>query len=195
MPTPEVPSAMSDERLVSASLDGRKDHFGALVERYWRMAVALSLARIEDMAQAEEVAQDSFVRAYENLRSLRDPSCFAGWLRRIVEQKCVDCVRRASRHEHVSLSAVLETQEEPVAAAALDPELTNEQRQTIRSAVGRLPEKYRAVVVMRFVGNMSTDEIARQLRMRAGTVRVRLHRAYQTLRRDLGSLSEEVTGR
>jgi len=129
---------------------------------------------------AEDVAQESFLQAYRKLGDLRDGSRFAGWLSQIVRQRSVDCLQREGRPKGVSL----EVMGEP-AALTTNPGLTEEQRRWIRMAVGRLPEKFREVILMRFVGGMSTGEIARQLQQRPVTVRVKLHRAYKRLSRDL----------
>jgi hypothetical protein len=72
--------AVSDEQLVAAVLQGDISTFGAIVERYWKMATGLALSRIHNAAEAEDIAQESFLTAYSNLHRLRDPSRFAGWL-------------------------------------------------------------------------------------------------------------------
>ena len=77
-------------------------------------------------------------------------------------------------------------------AASTNPGLTNDQTHHVREVVTRLPEKFRNVIIMRFVGGLSTAEIARQLGKRHSTVRVWLHRAYKILRKDLVVLAGEV---
>jgi DNA-directed RNA polymerase specialized sigma24 family protein len=73
-----------------------------------------------------------------------------------------------------------------------NPGLSTGQAHFVRRTVSRLPEGLRKVVIMRFVGGLSASQIARQLGKRHGTVRVALHRAYKTLRKDLASLLEEI---
>ncbi|MBC8216980.1 MAG: sigma-70 family RNA polymerase sigma factor, partial [Planctomycetes bacterium] len=77
-------------------------------------------------------------------------------------------------------------------AGASNPGLTQSQVHFVRQTVGRLPEKFRTLIVMRFMAGLSTVQIAEQLGKRPGTVRVRLHRAYKILRRDLAPLLAEV---
>ena len=67
-----------DEQLVLATLRGDVPAFGLLVERYWKMAFALALSRIRDAAEAEDIAQESFLKAYAHLHTLRDARRFAG---------------------------------------------------------------------------------------------------------------------
>jgi RNA polymerase sigma-70 factor (ECF subfamily) len=185
-----VSGETTDQHLVAGFLAGNTDCFGVLVERYWSMAVALAFSIVRDAAQAEDVAQESFLRAYSHLRELRDPSRLAGWLARIVTQRSADCIRRRARE---AVTPMLEPSDLAAPAATPgNPGLTDKQRRLVRSAVERLPEKSRHVVIMRFIGELSTEQIAHQLGRRTGTVRVCLHRAYKKLRKALAPLAEEV---
>ena len=85
----------------------------------------------------------------------------------------------------------IETLDEQPAMAA-NPGLTQNQIHFVRQTVRGLPEKFRTMIVMRFVADLSTVQIAEQLGKRPGTVRVLLHRAYKLLRKDLAPLLEEV---
>lgn len=185
----------SDGRLVGAVLDGEIPAFGALVERHWKTVVALALSRIGDPADAEDIAQESFLKAYAQLGRLQDPSRFAGWLSKITLQLCTDAVRRNVRHRKAlkGSAARVEMQEDTsLPAFSANPGLSQEQVHFVRETVRRLPEKFRSLIVMRFVGGLSAVQIAEQLGKRPGTVRVWLHRAYNILRKDLAPLLEEV---
>lgn len=188
-----VQSASDDEHLVAATLKGDAASFGTLVERYWSMAFALGLSRIGDPTQAEDVAQESFLRAYSHLHRLRDPSRFAGWLSKIVSQQCADAIRSSMR-QRVALGVAASSTEllDAVPAYSGNPGLTETQVEFVRRTVGQLPEKLRTPVIMRFTAGLSAVQIARQLGGRPGTVRVWLHRAYKILRKDLALLLEEV---
>jgi RNA polymerase sigma-70 factor (ECF subfamily) len=183
----------SDEQLVTATIGGDTAAFGIIVERYWNMAVAIALSRIDDIVEAEDVAQESFIKAYSQLGSLRDPSRFAGWLSKIVTQQATNLLRKYARsktgssYEANNLEAVA-----PALAPNGNPGLTDEQTHFVRQTVSRLPEKFQKVIIMRFVAGLSAMQIAKRLGKRHGTVRVWLHRAYQILRKDLAPLLEEV---
>jgi RNA polymerase sigma-70 factor (ECF subfamily) len=182
-----------DRQLVRAALLGETSAFGAIVERYWNMVVALALSKIADAAEAEDIAQESFLKAYSQLASLRDPSRLAGWLSKITMQQCSNSLRRTVRSKRAlgSMATPIEALDEQPALTA-NPGLTQNQIRFIRQTVRRLPEKFRTMIVMRFVADLSTIQIAKQLGKRPGTVRVRLHRAYKLLRKDLAPLLEEV---
>jgi RNA polymerase sigma-70 factor (ECF subfamily) len=164
------------------ALQGNKEAFDCLVDRYWPMAIALCLSRISIVSEAEDIAQEGFIQAYQNLSTLEDPSLFAGWLTRIIQKKCIDYYRSSIRNRAVSLSVV----------DYANPGLTASQIEMIRDKISRLPEKYRHVIIMRFMAGLSTQEISRQLNRRYGTISVWFHRAYKILRQELTPLFVEV---
>jgi RNA polymerase sigma-70 factor (ECF subfamily) len=183
----------SDEQVISDTLSGDMTAFGTLVERYWNMVVGLAINKIGEPAEAEDIAQESFIKAYSQLHRLQQPSRFAGWLSKIALQQCSDTIRRRIRCK--SALGCKGTELEGLEAKAAEPadyRLTACQRYFIRERVQRLPVKFQKLVVMRFVGGLSAVQIAKQLGKRPGTVRVWLHRAYKMLRKDLAPILEEV---
>ena len=193
MPESAEITVASDEDIITATLRGDIASFGTIVERYWNMVIALALSRITDPAEAEDIAQESFLKAYSQLHSLRQPSRFAGWLSKIALQQCSNTIRRTVRSRTAlgCRATSLDDLGEQLAGAP-NPGLTQSQIHFVRQTVGRLPEKFRALVVMRFVAGLSAVQIAEQLGKRPGAIRVRLHRAYKILRRDLEPLLGEV---
>lgn len=186
-------SAPDNGQLVLATLRGDVSSFGLLMERYWKMVFALALSRIRDSAEAEDIAQESFLKAYAQLHNLQDPHRFAGWLSRITLQQCANAVRRNIRHK----AAMDREAAEPVDWGAIpgyssNPGLTEAQIRFVRETTGNLPAKLQELIIMRFTTGLSAVQIAEQLGKRPGTVRVWLHRAYTILRRDLAPLLEEV---
>jgi len=182
-----------DRQLVRATLLGENSAFGKIVERYWNMVVALALSKVSDAAEAEDIAQESFLKAYSQLANLRDPSRLVGWLSKITMQQCSNSLRKTVRRRRAlgcRATPVEVLNEQPVLRA--NPSLTQNQIQFVRQTVRKLPEKFRTLIIMRFVAGLSTVKIAEQLGKRPGTVRVRLHRAYKLLRKDLAPLLEEV---
>jgi RNA polymerase sigma-70 factor (ECF subfamily) len=182
-----------DKQLIRASLNGETSAFGKIVERYWNMVIALALSKTADPAEAEDIAQESFLMAYSQLAGLRDPSRFAGWLSKITIQQCSNSLRRTVRCKTAlgcKATPIEQLDEQPTITN--NPGLTQNQIHFVRQTVRRLPEKFRTLIIMRFVAGLSTVKIAEQLGKRPGTIRVRLHRAYKILRKDLAPLLEEV---
>lgn len=184
----------TEKQLIFATLCGNNSAFGIIVEKYWNMVIALALTKIADPVEAEDIAQESFLIAYSHLHKLRDPSRFAGWLSKIVSQQCINSARKNNRRKKIlsNKAALLEDIEMKFACTS-NPGLSQSQANSIRQAVLKLPEKFRNLIIMRFVAGLTAVQIAEQLGKRPGTVRVWLHRACNTLRRDLAPLFEEVT--
>ncbi|MHC4679614.1 MAG: RNA polymerase sigma factor [Planctomycetota bacterium] len=193
MPDDPEQTVIRDEQLIRSALAGETAAFGTLVERYWTMVVAMALTKMADPTEAEDVAQESFLKAYSHLHTLRDPSRFVGWLSRIAVQQCANSLRRSVRGKSAFGCKATPFQELAAKPAELaNPGLTQSQIHFVRQTVRRLPEKFRGLIVMRFVAGLSAAQIAEQLGRRPGTVRVWLHRAYKMLRKDLAPLLEEV---
>ena len=193
MPKGHNTTTTSDEQIIRATLGGDISSFGIIVERYWDMSAAFALSKVKNASDAEDIAQESFIKAYSQLHRLRNPSRFAGWLSTITTQQCVNHIRKNSQKRTASSYAGYDADlSAPAAIYKSNPGLNDEQVHFVRQTVSRLPEKFRKVIIMRFVAGLSAVQIANQLGKRHGTVRVWLHRGYQILRKDLVSLLEEV---
>ena len=193
MPENKEHNNRSDEQLVWAALKGDTSSYGIIVERYWKMSVALAISKINNVTEAEDITQESFIAAYSHLNKLRHPERFAGWLSKIVIQKCIDHCRRSIRNQSAS-TLEMNTFEllDSKFAFSSNPGLDAEQISFIRQTVAKLPDKFKHVVIMRFVAGLTSAEIAKELGKRHGTVRTWLHRAYKILRKELTPFFEEV---
>jgi RNA polymerase sigma-70 factor (ECF subfamily) len=142
---------------------------------------------IQDDAEAEDVLQDAWVRAYVHLGQFESRASFATWITKIAVYEALARVRKARRF------MALEESKDQMAANgdrshAENPEeqaLRGEVGRALRSAVDRLPESYRSVFVLRDVEELSTAETAECLELSEEAVKTRLHRSRALLRRDL----------
>ena len=180
---------LPDEQLVKAALEGNTGSFGVLVDKYWKIAIALAMSKMNEPNEAEDIAQESFIKAFVHLHRLREPSRFAGWLAKIVNQQCIDSLRKSSRFKN---NTDVDNVADCVVAVSQNPGLSKQQIRFVRKTITKLPEKFRKVIIMRFVGNYSASQIAKKLGKRHSTIRVHLHRAYKILREELSPLLEEV---
>ncbi len=169
---------MDDESLLEAARHGDSDAFTALVERYQDELYTMALRLLGSRADAADVAQETFLRAYMNLPKLRGSSV-RGWLFRVAVNAARDVQRRSVRRPTTPLDdsagKVLElpsTEQGPEAAAE-----ERERAAAIRDAVMQLPLDYRAALVLRDVNDLAYEDIADALRIPLGTVKSRISRA------------------
>ena len=185
-------TAPPDDAVVRAVLDGDRDAFRVLVDRELAAVVRTAARILDDVAEAEDVAQETFVIAYRSLASWRGDGPFGAWLARIAIRLAI---RRAARRRVVPWAQPGQLpldDEEPLLAARLaasDPEhvaVRGEQARLVRRAVAALDEPYREVVALRFFADRSLEEIAALTGRPLGTVKTHLRRGLIRLRGGIG---------
>jgi RNA polymerase sigma-70 factor (ECF subfamily) len=184
IPSEPSDAADGDAALVQAFVSGRDRERACarLLERYWKPVVGWIALRTRNLRDAEELAQDAFARAFRSLSSLESPQRFPAWLFRIAGNLTTDWLRR--RKAMVSLDQLAEDGFMICgAAASADVELAErESSSAVLEAITRLPEKYRLVITLRYLCDMSAKDIAEQLAEPEGTIRNRVFRAIAKLR-------------
>jgi RNA polymerase sigma-70 factor (ECF subfamily) len=182
------PETVAEARLVAEALAGSQAAFAHLVRRYERPVVRL-IARITgDRALAEDLAQETFVKAFRNLAAFDPARRLSSWLFRIAHNTALDALRRA-RPPTVSLSDTSQSSaggsHEPAAAAAPDPVERDALRTALLAALGELRPEHRAAVALRYEEGLSFDEIGQILGISEVTARSHVHRARKALRHKL----------
>jgi RNA polymerase sigma-70 factor, ECF subfamily len=171
--------------LISRARDGDQDAFRQLVERYQGAVYNLAYRMLGDPGDAEDAAQEIFVRIYRQLGRYDPARKFSTWTLAIATNFCIDQLRRR-RMQLVPLENII-----PWARAReAGPEgeaITQEERDEVQRLITQLPEKYRAPLVLRYFEELSCAEIAEVLGMPEGTVKTQIHRA----RKALGKLLAE----
>jgi len=182
--------------LILKASNGELDAFNELVLQYQDLAYHHAYALLGDPAQAEDATQESFIKAFQALNTLRGVS-FRGWLLKIVTNSAYDLMRRAQRHPTQALYPEDENGEEVESAAWLvDPTSDvqdiveeHERSSQIYQALDELPEAFRSVLTLIDVNDMDYTEAAEVLGVPLGTVKSRLARARLQMR---GKLSSSV---
>jgi RNA polymerase sigma factor (sigma-70 family) len=184
-----IVEAMSDVALVELVLAEDQDAFTVLVERYKDAVQNLAYRMLSNTAEAEDVTQETFVRAYTQLATYKPAHKFSTWLLSIASHLAIDQLRRrrflALPLEDVPLL-------EWIVDSGAGPEqnaLQGEQQDEIQVYLQRLPGKYRAVIVLRYWYDFSYEEIARTLNLTPALVKARLHRARELLARYMKQIS------
>ncbi|MBE3580931.1 MAG: sigma-70 family RNA polymerase sigma factor [Thermoanaerobacteraceae bacterium] len=185
--------------MLGLNLGDKKREFERLIIAYQDRVYALSYQLTGNHADAQDLAQEVFVRAYLNLEKFRYEADFGTWLHRITVNVYLNSRRRSKRDNIAySLDEPLETEEGEVtrelAATDGDPqELLDEKerRRCLRLALEELSPEYRAVLVLREFQGLSYEEIAHALGCSLGTVKSRLNRARQALKEKVASLERK----
>lgn len=184
----------SDRELVRASRQGDKEAFRELVERYQRKIVSVALGMVHNREDALEIAQETFVKAYESLGNFKGDSSFYTWIYRIVVNLAIDFQRRERRRPTVGLEdQSLGGSGEGYDIPAKEETLTDPFEQThareiggrVAEAVNELTPDHKAVILLREVEGLSYDEISRVMQCSKGTVMSRLHYARKKLQKKL----------
>ena len=177
----------SEDDLVARSRAGDAAAYAELVRLHQDVAFRTAMLFTRNSADAEEAAQDGFVKAWRALGRFRDGEPLRPWLLSIVANEARNRRRSAGRREHLALRAAGE--ERPPGEAAPSPQaalLAGELRTGLLEAMGRLREEDRLVLGCRYLLELSEAETAAALGVRRGTVKSRTSRALERLRSELG---------
>lgn len=177
----------SDNGLVQRVREGDTGAFDCLVASYEKAVYAIAVATAGNGPEAEDLTQTCFVEAFSRIGELRDGHRFAPWLYAIAHNRCRDWLRQRSRRP-ILLGDPSTLRGNSPTELPTNPEravLVSERNATIKAAVDALPPKYRLVVLLRYVGEVSYDEIAEVLSVSVSTAKVRCHRARKMLRQRL----------
>src|SRR5579875_1834877 len=175
--------SMSDAELVALVLGGNQDMFALLIERYKDAVQNLAYRMLNNVTEAEDVTQETFVRAYTQLATYKPTHKFSTWLLSIASHLAIDQLRRR-RFLALPLEDVPFL--EWITDLGIGPEqsaLDGEQQDEIQAYLQRLHSKYRAVIVLRYWYDLSYEEIATALNLTPALVKARLHRARELLAR------------
>ena len=182
-----------EAELIERATAGDAKAFGVLVERYQRRVVGVAMAVVHDQEDALELAQEAFVRAFENLGKFESRSSFSTWLYRITANIAIDFRRRERRHPTLrGEEAENEIQRLPSRFGDSFKETQrSETAKRIKEALAQLTPEHRAAILLREVEGLSYDEISDVLQCPRGTVMSRLHYARNHLRQILKDLAED----
>lgn len=183
------PQEWSDEEIVTRVLGGESQLYEILMRRYNQRLFRVAVAILHDPSEAEDVIQDTYVRAYQHLADFEGRAKFSTWLTRIAVHEALARARRRARYQSVenfeeSKGDIMES----FASSAHDPEQEASRRELsdlLEKAILGLPEDYRLILMMRHVEDMSTEETAECLQVSEQNVKTRLFRARALLRKQL----------
>jgi RNA polymerase sigma-70 factor, ECF subfamily len=195
-----LPTSPSDAELLAAVSGRRPGAFDAFVERYGRRLFAFGLRMCGHREDAEDVFQETLLKAYQGLAKLADPGAVRTWLFRVASNQCLMSRRKGAPAREISLDAFKPAGFDEGEMAEIpdwsrlpdDAALAAELRQALEEAIRELPPEYRIVLLLRDVEGLSTREAAAALEVAEGAVKMRLHRARLVLRQRLAGRYAEA---
>ena len=174
------------EILLESGMEEKQEAYRILVERYWKVVIVTLKTRLPAGTDTEGLAQEVFIRAFRSLEKLTNPKAFAGWLLRITQNLATDQLRKHLRSRSVESYDPGVLENHPAARQATEGiearvEIQDEVKK-VMNAIAKLPERYQAVLTLRYLKGLSNREIAGHLAEPDGTIRNRLFRALGKLR-------------
>ena len=179
----------SDEQLINMSINGDNSAFGILIERYQNKAYAISIKIVQNHDDALDCVQDSFIKAFKNLKQFNFQSSFNTWLYRIVTNTSLDLLRKNKRYQNdiPIVIPIAENEDEyfiQIEDSKADVEnitISNETIRAVRAAINELSEDFKKVIILFEIEQLSLLEVADILKVPVGTVKSRLFRARDKL--------------
>ncbi|HEX5779382.1 MAG TPA: RNA polymerase sigma factor [Xanthobacteraceae bacterium] len=180
--------------LIERARHGDERAIRSLIARHNQRLFRVARAVVRNDAEAEDIVQETYVRAFTRLDSFRGEARLSTWLTRIALNEALGRLRKQRPHASLDELDTLSAEDKPLAVAAgftnpiETPEtetVRNQTRGMLEDVVDRLPDLFRIVLVLRDIEGLSTEETAEQLSIRAETVKTRLHRARKLVRAEI----------
>lgn len=185
-----------DVELIHQFLAGDENAFVSLVRKYQKQVHALAWRKIGDFHIAEEITQDTFLKVYQKLSTLKNPNQFSGWLYVIATNQCRGWLRK----KRIETESLDDAETEFIDETAYSRYVAEEQakvnietqREVVKKLLAKLKESERTVITLHYFGEMTIEEISRFLGVSASAIKLRLHRARQRLQKEEPMIREAI---
>ena len=189
---------MDEKLLIKNAAAGDAAAFETLVERYQKQVYNLALRMVNNESDAEDLAQEAFIRAWRSLGSFQYTSQFSTWLYRLTSNICIDFLRAKKRRKVISLTMLRDDEDSQWDLPDTEPlpeqqMIAAEERAALARALASLDPDYRQVLTLRIVNECSYQQISQILGIAEGTVKSRLSRAREQLRKKMAA-SGNISG-
>ncbi len=171
----------TDQYLIDKTLEGDTNAFGELVDRYQNFVYTIAIRILKVSEEAEEVAQDSFIKAYDSLKTFRGESKFSTWLYRIVYHKSLDRVKMNKRHRAYEFNEEITDDSLNHIENGLESMLNSERSDMIKKCIAGLPEDEAAIITLYYFEEQSVKEISKVTDLTEDNIKVKLFRSRKKL--------------
>jgi len=178
----------SEANKINRILQGDTQLYGEIISAYKNAVFSLCYRMVYQRQEAEDLSQEVFLKAYQNLDKYNQKMKFSTWILSIGRNTCIDYLRK-KRGESVPLEEGIKAGEPPISAE--DAYLYKEQKREIEQAIQSLPEEYRMLIILYHQQGQSYKEIAEILHMPMSLVKNRLHRGRKMLKEELSTIIKE----
>ena len=193
---------MDEQKLIARAGKGDERAFEELVKKYEKTVYNLCLRMTGDREEAFDLSQEAFIKAWHAISLFQFDSKFTTWLCRIASNTCIDYLRKQKKHKNLSLTSLDDEEtayERDIADSEFDPAVMAERtadREAVQAAFRSLPDQDRLILSLRAMEDMSYQEIGDALGLKTGTVKSRLARAREKIRRNFdGNFLSDFTSK
>lgn len=185
--------ALVNKRIAQV-IKGDQDAFAEIVELYQHKLYQICYRMLGNKHEAEDIAQEAFMRAYVNIHTFDQKRKFSTWLYRIATNLCIDRIRKKKPDYHLDAEVRGAEGLNMYSSIANDDQLPEDElvkmevQERVQYEISRLPDKYRAAIVLKYIEELPLAEISEILDLPLGTVKTRIHRGREALRKQLSNL-------
>ena len=171
----------TDQYLIDRTLEGDTNAFGRLVDKYQNFVFTIAIKLLKVTEEAEEVAQDSFIKAYDSLSNFRGESKFSTWLYRIVYHKSLDRMKSNKRFQTYELNEEFTEVNVELVENGLDFMLKQERSEIIKKCIAELPEEDSVIMSLYYFEELPVKEIAKITDLSDDNIKIKLYRSRKKL--------------
>lgn len=170
-----------DQKLIDAINKGDTKAYAQLVNRYKDLVYTLAIRMLKHKEEAEEVAQDTFVKVFKSLQQFKGDSKFSTWIYRVTYNTCLDRIKKNKKHlNDVAIDDFTFNKLDAI-DNALENMIKKEKQKLIKQCIAKLPEDSSALLTLFYFEELSLDEISKIINIEANTIKVKLFRARKKL--------------
>ena len=172
---------INDDQIIEAIQNGEAKAYAQLVNRYKDLVYTLALRMLKHREEAEEVAQDVFIKVFKSLDKFKGDSKFSTWIYRVTYNTCLDNIKKNKKYlNDVAIDEYTFNKLDTI-DNALDNIIKEEKNVLIKNCINKLPEDSSALLTLFYFEELSLDEISKIINVEANTVKVKLFRARKKL--------------
>ncbi len=172
---------INDQHYINQVIDGKTEVFAVLVNQYKNLVFTLALKMLKNREEAEEIAQDTFVKVYQSLHKFKGDAKFSTWVYKITYNACLDFLKRNKIENSILNIDEIKDYQVKIIESELENRTEKERHQKIQDCLNLLPSEDAFLLTLYYFDNQSTEEISKVIDTNANNVKIKLHRSRKKL--------------